>query len=575
MWDTETGSLVREFSVGAGVIVASAFSADGARVLVAGNRGGGGVWDAATGTRVASFDGHTGIVYVAAFSRDGTSVLTADRVAGRRGRSCSRMRAAVRNGRRGSRSSRRRRSIPLARGWPPEASEPRASSTPAQAGCCTSCAVTGATSPPCGSGATDRRSSPRARRASSGYGISPHCPSWCSADSAMPPWDRSSARTESGSSPRVPPNAVVWDAARGTKIAEVLKIGHMAAGNARAAFDGQGRLMLGDQRVSAPETREVRTPSGDAAFFVRPPAGVRLVPQPRRAAHAPAAGGSLRDHSRSRLVAAGRPAEGPPGPGARRGLRLGCAMGPDSEQDSTARVWDVATGRQLQEFRLDNRGHAAGLSPDGRLAYVVEDWSTIKVWDTATWQRVHTFRWPESGGTGRRSRSPVPTARCSWSATPADRSTSSTSRPARNGWRWPLTSTRCRRWRSAPTAASSSPPARAIAARGCGRPRRAPAGRRRVPVRRRRHLQAGRTPDRHARHRRHRAALQPAAIRPDRGAGRGGASACEARLDAWRARALPSRAPEALTCAPGRPSLDCLPEMISSAGLPGGGESMI
>ena len=400
MWDAETGNLAREFSVGAGVVVLSAFSADGARVLVAGNRGGSGVWNAATGARVASLDGHTGIVYVAAFSRDGASVLTADRVAGRTG------------------------SVVLADGG-----------SGAQRAAWFAVVTAAAFDPAGAQVATGSERATRVLDARSGellhelrghdgdvttvrFGRDGSTLLTAGEEGELRVWDLTALPElvlgglgDAAVGPQFSPdgkwivaesstNAVVWDAARGTKIADIPKLGHMAAVNARAAFDGQGRLMLGDQRVSAPETHEVRTPGGHAAFpSVRLPEFAWFRSRDERLTLIPHTDHSavIRDRGTWEQIAVLK------GHG---GMVTGAVFGPDARwvltagEDSTARVWDVATGRQLQELGLDNRGYAAGLSPDGRRAYVVEDWPAIKVWDTATWQRVHTFAWPapQSGG---------------------------------------------------------------------------------------------------------------------------------------------------------------------------------
>jgi WD40 repeat protein len=400
MWDAASGDLVREFSVGAGVVVTSAFSADGSRVLVAGNRGGSGMWDAATGERLKTLDGHTGIVYVAAFSPDGTAALTADRVAGRTG------------------------SVVLA-GMSGDA--PRATWF---------AVVTSAAFDPAGARvATGSERATRVLDARSGdllhelrghggdvttvrFGRDGATLVTAGEEGELRVWDLTalpelvlSGLGDAAVGPQFSPDgrwivaegstsAVVWDAARGTKIAELPKVGHMAAVNARAAFDGQGRLMLGDQRVKSPEAHEVRTASGQPAFpSVRLPEfawfrsrdeHLALIPQTDHSA-------VVRDRGTWEQVAVLK---------GHQGMVKGAVFGQDARwvltasEDSTARVWDVKTGGQLHELRLDNRGSAAGLSPDGRLAYVVADWSTITLWDTTTWQRVHTFTWPapQSGG---------------------------------------------------------------------------------------------------------------------------------------------------------------------------------
>jgi WD40 repeat protein len=68
--------------------------------------------------------------------------------------------------------------------------------------------------------------------------------------------------------------------------------------------------------------------------------------------------------------------------------------------DGSARVWNVATTRLEHTFRLNNRGHGALISPDGRLVCALEDSAKITVWDTTTWRPQHEFVWaePPAGG---------------------------------------------------------------------------------------------------------------------------------------------------------------------------------
>jgi WD40 repeat protein len=184
----------------------------------------------------------------------------------------------------------------------------------------------------------------------------------------------------------------VWDAWRGTKTAEFA--------SASVEFDRDGRLLVVDRSVSSPQMREVRTSAGEPAFsalHVPEFAGFRSADERLTLIQQPNYSALIRELSSWRQVSQ---LEG------HKGRIGGAAFAPDARwvmtasEDSSARVWDVASGRELQQFRLDNRGYAVRLSPDGRLACVVEDWSTIKLWDTTTWQRLHTFTWPapQSGG---------------------------------------------------------------------------------------------------------------------------------------------------------------------------------
>ncbi len=63
-----------------------------------------------------------------------------------------------------------------------------------------------------------------------------------------------------------------------------------------------------------------------------------------------------------------------------------------ASNDSTAKVWDVATGNEVHTLA----GHtdtvtSAAFSPDGKLVVTASDDSTAKVWDVATGNEVHTL----------------------------------------------------------------------------------------------------------------------------------------------------------------------------------------
>jgi WD40 repeat protein len=61
--------------------------------------------------------------------------------------------------------------------------------------------------------------------------------------------------------------------------------------------------------------------------------------------------------------------------------------------DKTARLWDVATGRELKRFN----GHtgeikSVALSPDGKLALTGSDDKSVRLWDTATAKEIRRFQ---------------------------------------------------------------------------------------------------------------------------------------------------------------------------------------
>jgi dipeptidyl aminopeptidase/acylaminoacyl peptidase len=90
---------------------------------------------------------------------------------------------------------------------------------------------------------------------------------------------------------------------------------------------------------------------------------------------------------------------------AHSGALLQTLLGHDGIKVVLFAVWDVAAGRLEHDFRLDNRGYIALISPDGRWASAVADWSSITVWDTSTWQPSHQYTWtaPQSGGNWAKS----------------------------------------------------------------------------------------------------------------------------------------------------------------------------
>jgi WD40 repeat protein len=400
MWDAESGMLAREFPFASGVVIASQFSLDGTRVFAATDRSGARVWDSASGELLAGFDEHTGLVRVAALSPDAMSALTADNTAGRSGD------VLLWDARNGARRSKLYGVVTAvvfdsagervatgneagARVWAVRSGELVHDLRGHFGDVISVDFVAGGaallTASEDGTARVwDLRSAPELVLSGLGGG------------SLGPEFSRDGNRIVAESAT----NAMVWDAWRGTTLLTLAKVGHMASITGRTAFDRGNRLMVGDQSVASPEARNLRTQNGRPAlstvhlpefpWFRDRDESLTLIPRANFSA-------VIRELGSWRQVSE---LEG------HRGSIGGAVFGPDStwvltaSEDGTARVWDVASGQQRRQLELDNRGYAVLLSPDGRMAGVVEDWAGIKLWDTATWQGVFTFTWPAppSGG---------------------------------------------------------------------------------------------------------------------------------------------------------------------------------
>jgi WD40 repeat protein len=67
-----------------------------------------------------------------------------------------------------------------------------------------------------------------------------------------------------------------------------------------------------------------------------------------------------------------------------------------ADHDGTARIWDIATGRQLRAV-FEPTGqpiNAAWFSPDGNLLVTASDDGTARIWDAGTGRLLHTLRGP-------------------------------------------------------------------------------------------------------------------------------------------------------------------------------------
>ena len=55
-----------------------------------------------------------------------------------------------------------------------------------------------------------------------------------------------------------------------------------------------------------------------------------------------------------------------------------------ASDDNTARLWDVASGKQLQRLKHEGKVHAASFSPDGRTIITASEDGTARLWDAAS-----------------------------------------------------------------------------------------------------------------------------------------------------------------------------------------------
>ncbi len=55
-----------------------------------------------------------------------------------------------------------------------------------------------------------------------------------------------------------------------------------------------------------------------------------------------------------------------------------------ASDDKTARLWDAASGKELQRLTHDEWVWAASFSPDGRTVVTASDDKTARLWDAAS-----------------------------------------------------------------------------------------------------------------------------------------------------------------------------------------------
>ena len=135
--------------------------------------------------------------------------------------------------------------------------------------------------------------------------------------------------------------------------------------------------------------------------------------------------------------------------------------------DKTARLWDAATGKELQRLTHDDGVNAASFSPDGRTVVTASGDKTARLWDAATGKELQ--RLTHDGSRCRRRRSAPTAARSSPPAGGNDRPPGCGTPPAERSCNGSRMRMGCWRRRSAPTAARSSPPA-GTRRPGCGTP---------------------------------------------------------------------------------------------------------
>jgi WD40 repeat protein len=389
VWQTKTGAMVREFpSSNGGVIVAALFSRSGKQVLIGSTRDDTRVWDIATGKPSRAFAGATGLLQSAAFSDDGRSVLTSDtngngaiwdvQTGAARTQFIGRVDAAAFDptGERVAASDGE-----IVRVWDARSGTLLHTLRGHQ-------------------GDVDIVRFGRVPQTLITAGEDGTARVWSLRD---PPREVALALRDRGDAgplfnadggwvmARSPGRALIWEAATGKELA-ALETGW-------AAFDRNSRILLVERALNEPQTGAITSASGRQIPSVK-------LPYP---ALAESRGGALiltaddpflaviRDSASWRQAAVLK---------GHQGEVTGAVFDHESRwvftvsSDSSARVWEIATGKQQNEFRLRNRGTGALMSADGRLVCALEDFETITVWETGSWRKRHEFSWeaPASGG---------------------------------------------------------------------------------------------------------------------------------------------------------------------------------
>jgi WD40 repeat protein len=389
LWNTQTGALVREFPSKGGVVVASLFSGDGNRVLIASTRDHPRVWETSTGKRLGEFPGSTGLVDAAAFSADGSLVLSAD----------TNGNGAIWHAQTGAARTRLVGSVTAAAF--DETGERVAASDgeivrvwDAQSGALL-----------------------HTLRGHQGdvdivqFGRDSETLISASEDSTARVWSVRGVPKESALSlrgrgetgpifspngrllmARSPGRALVWEVSSEKELA-ALETGW-------AAFDRRDRILLVERTLDTPRVGEAAIPGMPRVIpMVKFPYPV--VAESRDGALVLTERdpflGVVWDSASWKEIAIFK---------GHQGRVTGAVFDRDARrvmtvsEDSSARFWDVATARLEHTFRLNNRGHGALISPDGRWVCALEDSAKITVWDATTWRPLHEFVWtaPPAGG---------------------------------------------------------------------------------------------------------------------------------------------------------------------------------
>ena len=70
-------------------------------------------------------------------------------------------------------------------------------------------------------------------------------------------------------------------------------------------------------------------------------------------------------------------------------VQPGRPHGRHRQHDKTARLWDAASGKELQRLTHDDPVLAASFSPDGRTVVTASDDKTARLWDAASGKELH------------------------------------------------------------------------------------------------------------------------------------------------------------------------------------------